>query len=126
MTGRLECTRRHGAPEYTHVIPNGFWLGGHSGRPERWSHDGTRWVAAEPSRYGFSVWGYDNDAPVVVRLGENLSGREVERVAELFLAEKTEERNASSNWDVGQTKQVKPSTLRASRKRGTRNVEFRS
>jgi hypothetical protein len=25
--------------------------------------------------------GYDNDAPVVVRLGENLSGREVERVA---------------------------------------------
>jgi hypothetical protein len=70
--------------------------------------------------------GYDNDAPVVVRLGENLSGREVERVAELFLAEKTEEPNASSNWDVGQTKQVKPSTLRASRKTRTRNVEFRS
>jgi hypothetical protein len=88
MTGRLEFARRHGAPEYTHVIPNGFCLGAHSGRPERWSHDGTRWVAAEPSRYGFSVWGYDNDAPVVVRLGENLSGREVERVAELFLAEK--------------------------------------
>ena len=57
MTGRLECAQRHGAPEYTHVIPNGFWLGGHSGRPERWSHDGTRWVAAEPSRYGFFVWG---------------------------------------------------------------------
>jgi len=69
--------------------------------------------------------GYDNDAPVVVRLGENLSGREVERVAELFLAEKRKNR-ASSNWDVGQTKQVKPSTLRASRKTRTRNVEFRS
>jgi hypothetical protein len=67
MTGRLEFARRHGAPEYTHVIPNGFCLGAHSGRPERWSHDGTRWVAAEPSRYGFSVQGYDDDAPVVVR-----------------------------------------------------------
>jgi hypothetical protein len=71
---------------YAYAMPNGFWLGGHSGRPERWSHDGTRWVAAEPSRYGFCVWGYDSDTPVVVRLGENLSGREVERLADLFLA----------------------------------------
>jgi hypothetical protein len=67
-------------------MPNGFCLGGHSGRPERWSHDGSRWVAAEPSRYGFCVWGYDNDTPEVVRLGVNLSGREVERLADLFLA----------------------------------------
>ena len=67
-------------------MPNGFCLGGHSGRPERWRHDGSRWVAAEPSRYGFCVWGYDNDTPEVVRLGVNLSGREVEHLADLFLA----------------------------------------
>jgi hypothetical protein len=81
-----ECARRHAAPDYAHAIPNGFYVGGHSGRPERWSHDGTRWVAAESSRYGFCVWGYDNDTPEVVRLGEKLSGREVERHAESFLA----------------------------------------
>jgi hypothetical protein len=85
MTGPQEWLRQHGAAEYTLAMPSGFWLGGHSGRPERWSHDGTRWVAAEPSRCGFCVWGYDNDAPMVVRLGENLSGREVERLADLFL-----------------------------------------
>jgi len=73
-------------PEYSHAMPNGFCVGGHSGRPERWRHDGSRWVAAEPSRYGFCVWGYDNDTPEVVRLGVNLSGREVERLADLFLA----------------------------------------
>ena len=73
-------------PENSLAMPNGFCVGGHSGRPERWRHDGSRWVAAEPSRYGFCVWGYDNDAPEVVRLGVNLSGREVERVADLFLA----------------------------------------
>jgi hypothetical protein len=72
-----ECARLHAALKYSHAMPNGFWLGGHSGRPERWSHDGSRWVAAEPSRYGFCVWGYDNDTPEVVRLGENLSGHEV-------------------------------------------------
>ena len=73
-------------PEYSHAMPNGFCVGGHSGRPERWRHDGSRWVAAEPSRYGFCVWGYDNDTPEVVRLGVNLSGREVEHLADLFLA----------------------------------------
>jgi hypothetical protein len=46
----------------------------------------SRWVAAESSRYGFCVWGYDNDTPEVARLGVNLSGREVERLADLFLA----------------------------------------
>jgi hypothetical protein len=81
-----ESARRHAAPEYSHAMPNGFCLGGHSGRPERWRHDGSRWVAAEPSRHGFCVWGYDSETPEVVRLGENLSGREVERLAESFLA----------------------------------------
>ena len=75
-------------PEYSDAMPNGFCIGGHSGRPERWRHDGSRWVAAEPSRYGFCVWGYDNDTPEVVRLGVNLSGCEVERLANLFLAVK--------------------------------------
>src|ERR1700756_5428894 len=81
-----EHAQRRAAPEYSHAMPNGFCLGGHSGRPERWRHDGSRWVAAEPSRYGFCVWGYDNDTSEVVRLGVNLSGREVERLADLFLA----------------------------------------
>ena len=75
-------------PEYSDAMPNGFCIGGHSGRPERWRHDGSRWVAAEPSRHGFCAWGYDNDTPEVVRLGVNLSGREVERLANLFLAVK--------------------------------------
>ena len=73
-------------PEYSQAMPNDFCLGGHSGGLERCSHDGSRWVAAEPSRYGFCVWGYDNDKPEVARLGVNLSGREVERLADLFLA----------------------------------------
>jgi hypothetical protein len=45
-----EHARRHAAPEYSHAMPNGFCLGGHRGRPERWSHDGNRWVAAERLR----------------------------------------------------------------------------
>jgi len=69
-------------PKYSHTMPNGFCLGGHGGGLERCSHDGSRWVAAEPSRYGFCVWGYDNDAPEVVRLGVNLSRREVERLVD--------------------------------------------
>jgi hypothetical protein len=83
-----EYPRRHSAPEYSHTMPNGFCLGGQSGGLERCSHDGSRWVAAEPSRYGFCVWGYDDDRPEVARLGVNLSGREVERLADLFLAVK--------------------------------------
>jgi hypothetical protein len=73
-------------PEDSHLMPNGFCLGGHGGEAERCSTDGSRSVAAEPPRYGFCVWGYNNDTPEVVRLGVNLTGREVERLAELFLA----------------------------------------
>jgi hypothetical protein len=94
MNGWQDCLR--GRPEYSHTMPNGFQLGEHSGRPERWSHDGSRWVAAEPSSYGFCVWGYDNDTPEVVHLGENLSGHEVECLADLFFAVKP----AISVWDV--------------------------
>src|SRR3984957_4596589 len=83
-----EYPRLHVAPEYSHAMPNGFCLGGQRGGLERRSHDGSRWVAADPSRYGFCVWGYDNDQPEVARLGVNLSGREVERLADLFLAVK--------------------------------------
>ena len=81
-----EYPRRHAALEYAHAMPNGFYLGGHSGGLERCSHDGSRWVAAEPSRYGFCVWGYDIGTAEVLRLGVNLSGLEVERLADLFLA----------------------------------------
>ena len=73
-------------PKNSHAMPNGFCLGGHGGGPERCSHDGSRWVAAEPSRYGFCVWGYDIGMAEVLRLGVNLSGLEVERLADLFLA----------------------------------------
>ena len=95
MIARAGCENRHPSHEAparrpekmkTYIVPNGFSIGGHSGRPERWSRDGSRWVTAEPSRYGFCVWGYDDDTPEVVRLGQNLSGREVERLADLFLA----------------------------------------
>ena len=86
MSAWQDAEWRHRPPEYPHTIPNGFSLGGHSGRLERWSHDGNRWVAAEPSGYGFCLWGYDNDTSVVVRLGENLSRREVERLADRFLS----------------------------------------
>ena len=80
-----EYAQRHGAPECSYPMPNGFCLGRH-GRPERCNHDGSRWVAAEPAGYGFCLWGYGNDTSEVVRLGKNLSGREVERLADLFLA----------------------------------------
>jgi hypothetical protein len=70
-----EYPRRHAAPEYSHAMPNGFCLGGHSGGAERFSHDGSRWVAAEWYRYGFCVWGYDNRTDTVahssVRSGWN-------------------------------------------------------
>ena len=82
MTAKLPLPR----PEDSHLMPNGFCLGGHGGGAERCSPDGSRWVVAERSRYGFCVWGYDNDTPEVVHLGVNLTGREVERRADLFLA----------------------------------------
>ena len=84
MTAKLPLPR----PEDSHLMPNGFCLGGHGGGAERCSPDGSRWVVAERSRYGFCVWGYDNDTPEVVHLGVNLTGREVERLADLFLAVK--------------------------------------
>ena len=88
MIPSQEYPPRRAAPEYSHAMPNGFCLGGQSGGLDRCSHDGSRWVAAEPSRYGFCVWGYDNDQSEVARLGVNLSGSEVERLADIFLVVK--------------------------------------
>ena len=80
-----EYAQRHGAPECSYPMPNGFCLNRHGG-PERCNQDGSKWVAAEPARYGFCLWGYGHDTSEVVRLGQNLSGREVEHLADLFLA----------------------------------------
>ena len=138
MIGWQERARRHAAPEYSHAMPNGFCLGGHSGRLERWSYDGSRWVAAEPSRYGFCVWGYDNDTPEVIRLGENLSGREVERLAESFLAveevaleaegaKERLQRLFQSTPEVKENDQSLPlAVVRKERQRGRRSVRSRT
>jgi hypothetical protein len=39
-----------------------FWLNDSSGRQERWAVDGHRWVAAEPGRNKFNLWGYQDAA----------------------------------------------------------------
>jgi hypothetical protein len=43
--------------------------------------DGHRWVAAEPRRNGFDLWGYQDDTPEIVYLG---SGAHEEAVLQLW------------------------------------------
>ena len=62
-----------------------FWLNGHSGRQERWTQDGHRWVAAEPRRNGFDIWGYQDDTPESVYLGRDISEEQLEKLADEFL-----------------------------------------
>ncbi len=52
-----------------------FWLSSDSGRQERWALDGHRWVAAEPRRSGFDLWGYQDDTPEIVDLGMVRTGK---------------------------------------------------
>ncbi len=62
-----------------------FWLNGYSGRQERWALDGHRWVAAEPRRNGFDLWGYQDDTPEVVYLGSGANEEQLEKLADEFL-----------------------------------------
>src|SRR5438128_331498 len=71
-TPRAEVSLEINATSNTNRRPRtmkSFWLNGYSGRQERWAMDGHRWVAAEPRRNGFDLWGYQDDAPEIVYLG---------------------------------------------------------
>ena len=71
-----------------------FWLNGHSGRQEKWALDGHRWVAAEPRRIGFDLWGYQEDTPKVVCLGSGADEERLEKLADQFLLSDPEIINA--------------------------------
>jgi hypothetical protein len=62
-----------------------FSLNGYSGRQERWALDGHRWVAAEPRRNGFDLWGYQDDTPEIVHLGSGAHEEQLENLADQFL-----------------------------------------
>ena len=62
-----------------------FWLNDYSGRQERWALDGHRWVAAEPRRNGFDLWGYQDDTPEIVYLGSGANEEQLEKLADKFL-----------------------------------------
>jgi hypothetical protein len=64
-----------------------FSLNDYSGRLEKWSMDGHRWVAAEPRRNGFNLWGYQDDMGEVVYLGTGTDEEELEKLADQFLFE---------------------------------------
>jgi len=63
----------------------GFWLNGDSGRKEGWALEGHRWVAAEPRRNGFNLWGYQNDTPEIVYLGSGAHAEQLEELADQFI-----------------------------------------
>jgi hypothetical protein len=63
-----------------------FRLNDHSGRLERWTVDGCRWVAAEPRKNGFELWGYQDDTAEVVHLGSGTHEEKLEKLAEQFLS----------------------------------------
>jgi hypothetical protein len=66
-------------------IMKSFWLNSYSGRQERWALDGHRWVAAEPRRNGFELWGYQDDTPEIVYLGSSANEEQLEKLADEFL-----------------------------------------
>ena len=62
-----------------------FSLNDYSGRLEKETMDGHRWVAAEPRRNGFDLWGYQDDTTEVVHLGSGADEEELEKLADQFL-----------------------------------------
>ncbi len=62
-----------------------FRLNGCSGRQERWALEGHRWVAAEPRRNGFDLWGYQDGTPEIVFLGSAVHEEQLENLADQFL-----------------------------------------
>jgi len=71
-----------------------FWVKGYSGREERWAVDGHRWVAAEPREEGFDLWGYQDDTPEIVHLGNGADEEKLEKLADKFLLGDPETINA--------------------------------
>ena len=63
-----------------------FSLNGYSGRQERWALDGHRWVAAEPRRNGFDLWGYQEDTPEIIYLGSGAHEEQLENLADQFVS----------------------------------------
>ena len=62
-----------------------FNLNDNSGRLEKWTMDGHRWVGADPRRNGFDLWGYQDDTNEVVYLGTGTGEEELEKLADQFL-----------------------------------------
>jgi hypothetical protein len=62
-----------------------FWVNGYSGREERWAVDGHRWVAVEPWKNEFALWGYQDDTPEIVYLGSGADEEKLEKLADQFL-----------------------------------------
>jgi len=73
-----------------------FSLNDYSGRRERWAVDGHRWVAAEPRRNGFDLWGYQDDTAEVVHLGSGTQEEELAKLADQFLLGDPETMDAPS------------------------------
>ena len=63
-----------------------FWLNSYSGRQEKWSLDGHRWVAAEPRRNGYQLWGYQDDTAETFYLGGDTREEQLEELADQFLS----------------------------------------
>jgi hypothetical protein len=63
----------------------GFWVNDSSGREERWADDGHRWVAAEPRENGLDLWGYQDDTPAIIHLGNDADEEKLEKLADQFL-----------------------------------------
>ena len=63
-----------------------FWLNSYSGRQEKWSLDGHRWVAAEPRRNGYQLWGYQDDTAETFYLGGGTLEEQLEELADQFLS----------------------------------------
>jgi hypothetical protein len=62
-----------------------FWLNGYSGLQERWALDGHKWVAAEPRRSRFDLWGYQDDTSKIVDLGSGAYKEQLEKLSDQFL-----------------------------------------
>jgi hypothetical protein len=71
-----------------------FWLNSYSGRQEKWSLDGHRWVAAEPRRNGYQLWGYQDDTAETFYLGGGTLEEQLEELADQFLSGDPEKINA--------------------------------
>jgi hypothetical protein len=72
-------------PNRRTLMMKSFWLNGCSGRQERWAEDGHRWVAAEPRKNGFALWGYQDDRPEIIYLGGDTREEQLEKLADQFL-----------------------------------------